>query len=264
MRMKALVVGLATSGLLWGCQLDTSSAGSGAGPNVDPTTTTDDATTNDVATTDTPPATGDGTTTGETTSSTSAGPSDTSTGGDDTTEEGSGTEDPNRCKDEPETDVLWAEDGAVADGMSLQFSPTLGRSFAWSGEADAGTLTLEFELECEGPVYLWGLVWDFIPGFAPPNADSYSVIVDGGDNVPWVYGCDTGGGMQDGQWYWLPVGSFDSRPCTLERLELDLEAGPHTIVIANREPGSMANTAAIAGMVFSHDPDADPSQFLEL
>ncbi|MEM7153995.1 MAG: hypothetical protein AAF799_14185 [Myxococcota bacterium] len=258
-------MGVATGGLLWGCTPDTSSAGSGAGPNVgestdSPTTTSTPGSTGSAD--PTTAATSDGTTSGATATST-VGPADSSSGGEDATED-SGTDGPPICTDEPETAVLWAEDGVVADGMQLQYSKTLDRQFAWSGQPDQGTLTLEFELECDGPVFFWGLVWDFAPGFDPPNADSYSISIDGSDIVPWVYGCDTVGGRPGGSWYWLEVGAFQDMPCELARLEVPLTAGPHTVVVSNREPGMDANTAAIAGLVYSHDPDIDAAQFLPL
>ena len=51
--------------------------------------------------------------------------------------------------------------------------------------------------------------------------------------------------------------------CDRSAFDLVLPAGPHTIVIRNREDGAGTNVAAIAGVVLSHDPATDPSVFLD-
>lgn len=209
------------------------------------------------------PATSSPTTPGDTTNATDGGTDDagTSTGslptGDDASDSSSG-ELP--CLGE-DVGVLWAEDGVLDFPMELFDSEILGMQIAFSPTAEMGTLALEFETTCEAPLYLWGLVWDYVPGVMPPNPDSYYVTVDDEDEIAWEYGCGTEASDPE-SWTWVQVQASNDG-CDQAPLMPSLPAGSHTIVIRNREAGMGTNIGAIAGVAFSHDPATDPAMFLD-
>lgn len=164
------------------------------------------------------------------------------------------------CED-PETDVLWGYDGALADPMELGDAGQLGIQVARSQVAEEGTLTLSFSTTCAGPIYLWALVWDSLGGVDMENADSLYYSVDGGEEQAWNYGCFTDG--TDERWWWLPLDSWSMTDCDHNPFELMLPVGEHTIVVRNREAGGGPNVAAIAAVVYSHDPEVDLTQYID-
>ncbi|MCH9681025.1 MAG: hypothetical protein K0V04_06305 [Deltaproteobacteria bacterium] len=161
------------------------------------------------------------------------------------------------CEGVAETNVVWAINGNLVPPMELAPSE-LGIEVARSWIGEQGTAELAFEIMCDGPVYFWGLVWDADVSEAE-NPDSYYIHVDGGAEATWNYGCSNGPG-EGGSWNWITVDAW-REDCDQQRLELVLEAGMHTVVIRNREAGTGANVAALAGLVFSHDPDIDPTVY---
>ena len=165
--------------------------------------------------------------------------------------------------DDPETQVLFANEGTLVAPMELGLAETLGFDVARSLTAEMGTLTLEFSTTCEGPVYLWALLWDLTGGNETENADSLYYAIDGGEEQTWLYGCSTTDGT-DMTWWWLPAEAWTMSACDHQALEIDLPAGDHTIVIRNREAGAAVDVAAIAAVGVSHDPEVDPNTLVQL
>ena len=165
------------------------------------------------------------------------------------------------CTD-PETMVLWAEDGEVVDPMAIALAPGLGNiGVARSWIEGMGTLTLEFTTACDGPLYVWMMAWDRMGG-EEENADSHFITIDEGEEVEWLYGCNTPA-ESPGMWQWSIIESWTGDGCNHDTLELDLPAGDHSIVVRNREEGAGQNVAAIVGVVVSHDPLVDPLIYLD-
>lgn len=160
-----------------------------------------------------------------------------------------------------DTDAMFAEDGELESPMELYDSLMLGMMVAFSPVAEEGLLTFEIDTRCEGPLYLWGLVWDFEPGTVIDNPDSYYVTIDGGDEIVWEYGCGTEASAPS-SWTWVQVGASQGGCDGLPHAP-SLAPGTHTIVIRNREEGMGTNIASIAGIAFSHDPSMDPAMFLD-
>lgn len=165
------------------------------------------------------------------------------------------------CTD-PETTVLWAEDGEVVEPMAIALAPGLGNiGVARSWIEGMGTLSVNFTTTCDGPLYVWMLAWDRVGG-VEDNADSHFVTIDDGEETEWLYGCNTPV-TSPGLWQWSVIDRWTGEGCQHEPLELELAAGEHTIVVRNREEGAGQDVAAIVGLVVSHDPDADPLIFLD-
>jgi len=187
-------------------------------------------------------------------------------GGSGTDVSGSGEEDSSgsaACED-PGTAVVWAFQGEALEPMELIPSENFdGLDIARSWSGGLGTLTLEFVTECRGPIYLWTLVWDQVGGSETNNADSLYVTTDEDEEFTWQYGCNTPASATEGRWAWLPIQVGAEEGCEQVDLALEFEAGEHTIVFRNREDGAGINVAAMVGVVISHDPFADPNQFLE-
>lgn len=167
------------------------------------------------------------------------------------------------CAD-PETQALYADaDTAIlADPMGLGFADMLQRDVARSHTAEMGTLTLAFETTCAGPVFFSALLWDYSGGIDPDNPDSLYFTIDDGEEQTWLYGCRTEEDT-DQRWWWLPLEAWGGSACDHALLDLELAAGPHTLVIRNREAGLDIDVAAIAAIMVSHDIDADPTQFID-
>ena len=159
--------------------------------------------------------------------------------------------------------LLFASEGDLVAPMLLEDADGLGIQVAGSRTGEMGTLTLSFSTTCEGPLYLWGYVWDSSGGVDPENADSLYVQVDAGEEQAWLYGCETDG--PDMLWHWLAVEAWSMNGCEHEPFAVEtLPAGDHTIVIRGREGGTGGiDIAALAAMVVSHVEDTDPSTFYE-
>ncbi|MCA9706852.1 MAG: hypothetical protein KDK70_13450 [Myxococcales bacterium] len=166
------------------------------------------------------------------------------------------------CTD-PDSQVLWANEGMLMPPMELGFADSLGFDVARSLSPEAGTLTLSFTTNCGGPLYVFGLLWDATGGSDTENADSLYLSIDGGEELTWLYGCSTVTGVDD-QWYWLPLEQWTMANCEHLPPELDLPAGDHTIVVRNREQGAGVDVAAIGALVVSHDPGVDLNQYHDL
>ncbi len=174
---------------------------------------------------------------------------------------GSGSSGAPACAD-PETQGVFTDAAeAVLEGpMALGPADMLMRDVARSHIAEEGTVTVSFTTTCGGPVYLWALVWDIDGGPDPENADSLYVSVDGGEESAWLYGCGTDDAI-DSRWWWLPIDAWTEADCDHTPLMLDLPAGAHTVTLRNREAGVDIDVAAIAAVLLSHDPGADPNEF---
>lgn len=241
-----------------GCQLDTSSVGSdttessngGSSSSAGPSTATESGTT---------PGSD-----GESTSGSTDGSGDVTTTG----EPG--------CSD-PETELLRASGGALTGDMALHTWPTWGEKNQYvRSYGPDGDLTLEFDLECGGPLFLWALVFDLLGDeavvqdpqdrsqeFAGDNADSLFVTIDDQEQEqPWLYGCNTPADATY-LWQWSQIEASPEQDCNQVALDLDLLPGEHTIVIRNRESGMGVNGMGIFAVVLSHDPDIEPLELLD-
>lgn len=160
--------------------------------------------------------------------------------------------------------VMFANEGMLVPPMELGFAEILGIEVARSGTSEMGTVTMTFDTTCEGPLYLWALVWDVAGGVDPDNADSIYVQVDDGEEQAWLYGCETNGLNE--RWHWLPMEGWTMTQCEHEPFFLEsLPAGTHTVVLRGREGGmGGVDVAAIAAVVVSHAPETDPSPFFPI
>jgi hypothetical protein len=156
---------------------------------------------------------------------------------------------------------MWAEDAMLVAPMELAPAPLLpgehllARSYA----GQAGTITFDFDLPCATSVEIHALVWDATSGIIQDNdPDSYVVSVDGGPEVVWTYGCGSAD-VPDQSWLWQRVASSRRTACDDTPLALDLSAGPHELVLLNRESGGGTVYAAIAAVVVTSDPSFDPA-----
>lgn len=225
-------------GLLSGCSPNTDSSGSG----------------------DSPSATEDGDGSGGTETSVSPESSEDDAA---TSAGGTGGSSGEPACEEPDTQVLWAADGELMDPMGFGMSDELGGiAVARSWAAEQGTLTLRFELACDGPVYLWGLVYDQVGGTMVDNADSFYVATDDDPESIWFYGCDSPVDTMY-LWQWSQIDAWNEIGCDSTPLVLDLPAGEHALRFRNREGGVDTNVAVIAAVVVSHDPTTDPLQYLD-
>lgn len=206
--------------------------------------------------------TGGPATTGDTTGEapTDTGSADTTTG------EATGTEDTtgvDACAEPPPLSLLLlSADAEVTKPMELVESMVLpdNESFARSFVEDEGTITFEFEVECDYEVIVHGLVWDRFDGFGmPSNPDSYFVVIDDDDKgeLLWPYGCQTVD-QGDALWAWLPIVPIADKACGEAPLVLSLEAGTHTIELRNREGGGGDNFAGVTGLAITDDAEFDP------
>jgi hypothetical protein len=142
-------------------------------------------------------------------------------------------------------------------------------AYAYSEDANAGLVTFEIDVPCDGEYTLWALVYDedtepFVDG---GNADSFLVRVDTESILEWSYGCTTL--YQVDPWSYERVQIASVLDCAApEPLVFELLAGPHTIAFRNVEPGSHedadpGSVAAIARVALTNvegytpDPDLD-------
>jgi hypothetical protein len=158
-----------------------------------------------------------------------------------------------------ELDVLWAGDAELASPMTLVEATSANDSptVAVSSEPEDGEIAFELDLPCAGDYYVWGLMWDFVPGAWPnPDADSFYVDV-GGPEFVWRYGCQTigeGGGLS-----WQPLERLDDQPCATTPIVLQAPAaGTYMFKLRNREAGYESAVAGIAAIAIGTDPAADP------
>ena len=164
--------------------------------------------------------------------------------------------------------LLWVKDlpNAAISGMEVVESMSIELDgepvlYARSLTADVGSVTFEFDTECEGELYLWGLVWDWVPA-STEGPDSYWYGLDadataGGD--AWVYGCTTSGVSG---WSWEALRHYNGSPCDTDPLVPTIEGGPHAFMLLNREPGSTGfeiyDFAGVAAIAISNDAAYDP------
>jgi hypothetical protein len=156
-------------------------------------------------------------------------------------------------------DVLWATDAQLASPMMLVEASEAADAphVAVSSEPEEGVITFALDLPCAGDYYVWGLVWDFMPGAWPnPDADSFYVDV-GGPEMVWRYGCQTA--LVAGGLSWQPLERLDGQPCATTPIVLQAPAaGTYGFALRNREAGYDSAVAGIAAIAVSSDPAADP------
>lgn len=167
------------------------------------------------------------------------------------------------CTDQDDQ-VLWANEGTVVAPMEVNFADALEIEVVGSRTPEMGTLTLEFTTTCEGPLHLFGMVWDANGGIEPDNADSIYVQVDDEEEQAWLWGCDTDG--PDQRWHWLPIRAWTMTGCEQDPFVVEsLPAGLHTITFRGREGGvGGIDIAALAAVVVSHVEETDPSSFFPI
>jgi hypothetical protein len=265
--------------LVTACAFDsTASQGSGAADSTgDGTTSTDSLTTASLpstsGTTDEPP--GDSTahsSTGMPESETAAVGSTTTSGPDtdaassSSSSGGSTTDDCDRAATFAE--LIWVQDLPAAATVDMELVESVSLiydgetvTFARSLTEDLGSVTFEFDTECDGDVYIWGLVFDWISNPASGNADSYwyGIDADGvADGDAWAYGCDS----TSSGWAWRRLRHYLASPCMTEPEVPSLDAGSHTFNLLNREPGETGittfNFAGVAAIAISNDEMYDP------
>jgi hypothetical protein len=133
-------------------------------------------------------------------------------------------------------------------------------TYAWSNQADNGTVVFQLDVPCEDTYYVWGVVWDAWPGAHGNDPDSFYAKVDDGNESQWIYGCQTGL-AQGGGWFWLPV-IHDPDPnngCDdIEDQSYDLPAGKHSVTLRNREWPSGNSIAAVARVLVTNDENLVP------
>lgn len=230
-----------------------SDAGDGA---TDVGTSAEDADTADPTTVGTTP--GDG-------SDTTHSGSPTSTGSDATESNDSAS-----CDEPLVPTLLWAEDAMLTGVellMSNQLPPVDGRpvQFARSFNPGQGDVRFEFDVQCEGSIYAWGLVWD-ADGATTMHADSLLFAYDddppdAADRPTWPYGCTSD--FSGFAWRWEPLAEGSEPRCQPDRVIVSLSEGRHSLTLTNAEtggqPGPVNNYAGLAAVVLSSDPDTDPS-----
>jgi hypothetical protein len=210
-------------------------------------------------------------------SSGGVGPGDTSGGGSDTSgDDGDGTSDDGAgtsgdgggtsntgdssgpCQGFV-SELVLVEDSTVTPPMQTAVSDMGEGTVAFSEVAEQGTVVFLVDLPCSDTYYVWGRVNDFNPGtHESGDPDSYYLTVDTGQELTWFYGCGT---AELPQWTWQPVhdGEFGADCDASVILEIDLDAGVHTIVVRNREDAWFDNFAAIARILVTNDYDYVPT-----
>jgi hypothetical protein len=171
----------------------------------------------------------------------------------------SGTGDPSGPCQEVVNELVLVEDATVTPPMQTAVSEMGEGTIAFSEVAEQGTVVFLADLPCADTYYIWGRVNDFNPGtHGSGDPDSYYVTVDTGQESTWFYGCGT---FDSPQWTWQPVQDGELGADCEEgvRLEVDLDAGVHTIVVRNREDAFFENFAAIARILVTNDPDYVPT-----
>ena len=158
---------------------------------------------------------------------------------------------------EPSTFKLGADDGTVTAPMVVVDVDGLGPA-AYSTESASGQISFTIDVQCPGTYFVHAQVLDAWSGVhSCCDPDSYDVQWEGG-GASWFYGCQT---VSNG-WHWLPVmhvehgGDCDDAAA----IELELEAGEHTLSFHNREGQSWEwdTVAAIANVVITNDAELDP------
>ncbi|WP_146157373.1 serine/threonine-protein kinase [Enhygromyxa salina] len=150
---------------------------------------------------------------------------------------------------EPVTLTFPVADALIVEPMALHTSPG-GDTYAASTQANQGRLELHFELPSAGRYYLHGLVWEAQLGGERGDPDSFFVYVDGGEEKLWHFGCQNQLNSEHvlvDNWAWQPVlhmANADSDCAIDPELAWDLDAGPHRIVLRNREDATSPETAA--------------------
>lgn len=221
------------SGSIGGAEASTGPVETGTG---EPSSS--DGTSSGVATTTT-------TTSGTTASSEVTGElddGDTSSSGDEqgeTTSSG-GMVDP--CSVAPPFELTLEADAAVLGGTMMLGALDNGQQYVYSTEADTGTATFSFQVDCPGTYAVWALVYDADPLILDAfdegaGADRMQVDVDA-DNTDWRYGCQTGLLA----WSWQAVGTNNGLCTNDQRKEYALAPGDHTVVFTPSEGGMHGGT----------------------
>jgi hypothetical protein len=132
--------------------------------------------------------------------------------------------------------------------------------YAWSPDADEGTVTFSFDVPCEGTYYVWGVVWDNNPGAHSYDPDSFYGSMDMGKESQWIYGCQTWQ-FNEPTWSWQRVRHDPdaSNGCDDNQdVSYMLTAGPHTYTLRNREGATMSGLAAVARILVTNDAQLVP------
>jgi hypothetical protein len=165
---------------------------------------------------------------------------------------------------DPVTLTIPVDEAALVEPMGLHTSPG-GEPYVVSTVANKGRLELNVEIPTSGRYYLHGLVWEQKLGGDRGDADSFFVYVDGGEEKLWHFGCQNEVSPEHvliDNWAWQPVlhmANADSDCDILPEFSWDLKAGPHRIIIRNREDAPSPELAArLARVVVTNQADWRP------
>jgi hypothetical protein len=131
--------------------------------------------------------------------------------------------------------------------------------YAYSTTAEQGHVDFTLDLPCPSSFAIWGVAWEYNPGGASGDADSYWVSVDGGDDAKWHFGCINDTGQN---WTYSRFSDMPANDCVIDDIVYQLDAGQHTIRVRNREMAYNPDlAAAVARILVTNDlgyvPDID-------
>ncbi len=161
------------------------------------------------------------------------------------------------CEGVTSKEIALVADAEVVAPMEKVMSQMGEGMIARSTVENAGTVTFTVDIECEGKYSLWGRALDLNAGAKQNDPDSYFVQVDGGQEVTWIYGCQTDG-MPNG-YNWLRVRGVGNNCSNPNDVAPTLTAGSHTFRFRNRESGNQNAVAALARILLTNDPGYTPT-----
>lgn len=156
--------------------------------------------------------------------------------------------------------MVLAKDAQLEFPMVHEQSQQGEGTIASSGVIELGTAEFKFDVPCADDYAVWARVYDGWDGtHNSGDPDSYYAKVNGADEFPWFYGCQTFGADED--WGWRRVRSIDSNDCNeYADWTLPLMQGSYYIRLRNRE-GERGDgiRAAVARVILSNDPNFVPT-----
>jgi hypothetical protein len=164
----------------------------------------------------------------------------------------------------PVTIALDVEHARIVEPMQL-YRTAEGDSYAAATTANRGRVELDFDLPTGGRYYVHGLLWEEQLGGDRGDADSFLVYVDGGEEKLWHFGCQNQrfpDRVLVDHWAWQPALHMQNADSDCELsppLWWALSAGPHTLVVRNREDAATpASAARLARLVVTNQSRWQP------
>ena len=151
----------------------------------------------------------------------------------------------------------------LVEPMELVADSEVG-PYVRSPVANKGRAAFELHLPRRGRYHVWGLVWEPKLGGDRGDSDSFLVYVDDGAEHLWHIGCQNevlSPIPGPGHWRWQQIHEMPNADsdCIVEPFFLELTAGPHELVVRNREEAPTADEAVrLARLVITDDPDWTP------